>query len=131
MSRVQTNIMKTTITHMALITILCCVLVIFGTAEEEHCGLMFVSAAAALIDVMTLTGWIIWALYVRIKKMVLKPLPHKTLLTLDTIGCILFVYWILIRIFPSFTGAWIIPIVSLTWIISLFIAIKGSDRQSG
>lgn len=131
MSRVQTNIMKTAITHMALITILCCVLIIFGTAEEEHCGLMLVSAAAALIDVMTLTGWIIWALYVRIKKRVLKPLPKKTRTTLDTIGCILFVYWILSRIFPSITGAWIIPIVSLTWIISLFIAIKGSDRQSG
>lgn len=127
MSHIKSNIMKTAVTHMALITILCCVLIIFGTGEEEHCGLMLVSAAAALIDLATLTGWLIWAHYVRIKKIVLKSLPRKTRTTLDSIGCILFVYWIFSRIFPVITGAWIIPLVSVIWIISLWIALKGHN----
>lgn len=113
---------------MAQITVICGLIAATGAAvtcnQGDHCGLAFVSVAAIAAVAIVFIAWLVWFLYVIWTKRHLVPMHPKGHKILDSIDFWLFVYWIVASVFKVATGAWIVPIVALIWVASIYIAFK-------
>lgn len=128
MKRNKTNLMNSPVTLMGIITVLVCILIAYGTQSVESGWLTYVNFGAMIVDITVFVGWLIWATYIMAKQVVLTPLTPRGAKIIDNIGCILLAYWILIRIFPSAIGPWIIPVVLAVWICALCIVLKNKNN---
>lgn len=110
---------------MAQITVICGLIAATATAitsnQGDHCGLAFVSVAAIFVVAIVFIVWLAWFSYVIWSKRHLVPMHPKML---DTIDFCLFAYWIIASIFKIAIGAWVVPVVALIWMASIYIALK-------
>lgn len=124
----RTNVIRNIWTQMAQITVICGLIAATGVAvtcnQGDHCGLAFVSVAAIAAVAIVFIAWLVWFLYVIWTKRHLVPMHPKGYKILDSIDFWLFVYWIVASVFKVATGAWIVPIVALIWVASIYIAFK-------
>lgn len=124
----RTNVTRNIWTQIARLTIICGLIVATGTAitsnQGDHCGLAFVSVAAISAVAIVFIACLVWFIYVIWAKRHLTPMHPKEYKMLDTIDFCLFAYWIIASIFKIAIGAWVVPIVALIWIASIYIALK-------
>ncbi len=128
MKRNKTNLMNSPVTCMGVITVMVCILIVYGTQDVESGWLTYVNFGAMIIDITVFVGWLIWASYIMAKQVVLTPLTPRVAKIINNIGSVLLAYWILIRIFPSTIGSWIIPVVLAIWVGALCIVLKDKNN---
>ncbi len=123
-----TNVIRNIWTQIARITVICGLLVATAAAitcnQGDHCGLAFVSVAAIFVVAVVFIAWSAWFTYVVWVRRHLSPMLPKGYKMLDSINFCLFSYWIVASIFKIAIGAWVIPIVTLIWMASIYIALK-------
>lgn len=124
----RTNVTRNGWTQVAQITVICGLIAATGATvtcnQGDHCGLAFVSVAAIAAVAIVFIVWLAWFIYVIWAKRYLVPMHPKGYRILDSIDFCLFVYWIVASVFKVAIGAWIVPIVSLIWLASIYIAFK-------
>lgn len=113
---------------MAQTTVICGLIAATATAitcnQGDHCGLAFVTVAAIFVVAIVFIVWLVWFTYVIWAKRHLTPMHPKGYKMPDTIDLCLFAYWIIASIFKIAIGTWIVPIVALIWMASIYIALK-------
>lgn len=125
----KTNITRSPITKMAMITVLSCVLIMYGTAPFKHGGADDVFSAAMTINAVVFIAWLIWAICVLVTKRRLKPMSPQAYKLLDGIDFVLFAYWIVAWFISSATGPWIVWPMAAIWLASLIITIRDLNHK--
>ena len=124
----RTNVNRNVWTQIARITIICELIAATATAitcnQGDHCGLAFVTVAAIFVVAIVFIVWLAWFSYVIWAKRHLTPMHPKGYKMLDSIDFCLFAYWIIASIFKTAIGAWVVPVVALIWMTSIYIAFK-------
>lgn len=124
----RTNVNRNVWTQIAQLTVICGLIAATATAitsnQGDHCGLAFVTVAAIFVVAIVFIVWLAWFSYVIWAKRHLTPMHPKGYKMLDTIEFCLFAYWIIASIFKIAIGAWVVPIVALIWMASIYIALK-------
>lgn len=124
----RTNVTRNVWTQIAQITVICGLIAATGAAitcnRGDYCGLAFISAAAIFAVAIVFIVWLVWFIYVIWAKRHLAPMHPKGYKFLDSVDLGLFTYWIVTSVFKIAIGAWVVPIVALIWLASIYTAMK-------
>ena len=124
----RTNVTRNVWTQIAQITVICGLIAATGASitcnRGDYCGLAFVSVAAISAVAIVFIAWLVWFLFIIWAKRHLAPMHPKGYKILDSIYFWLFAYWIVASVFKVAIGAWVVPIVALIWVASIYIAFK-------
>lgn len=125
----KSNLMDSPATMISIITVLCALLVVHGTADSEPGSfLMGVNLTAAIIDFAVVAGWLVWATYIIMAKRVLVPMNPKPYRIVNRIGTILLLFWLAVRCIPSAAGPWMVPVAITAWGVCVAVAVALRKR---
>lgn len=92
------------------------------TQSDDHCALAFVNVAVTIATGALLLCWLVWALYVYIKKVPVKAMAKTPRIIIDSVSTILFVYWFAACWWHILIFSWIIPVATAIYIVTIAVA---------